>query len=229
MRRFYETYRDDFKDPKDPEYEGRLRLWLTVVRTAANRFFATSLDVGEAMPIAPSQIFCPPSYLLTDRAVINAFSDIRRIRNYHNIGEIEIIEFAAYIGYWLAKAKPFSLRLDKYDAPPIKKDGGLHKAIFNLCFSLNEVFVAEFMLSIALSKNDVSKEVLAANTLCLREREGCKFESIASKTILDSLHYYLSYQLRGAQELELFLKGLLACPIDCVSSNHPSLHSSPSS
>jgi hypothetical protein len=223
------NYKREFKDS---EYEKHLRFWMGTVRTMADSFFEASFDIGDSK-IVPARISYPPNLLLIDRAIINAFSDLARIKDYHyigypdpknrNIGHVATIKFVAYIGYWLAKAKPFSLCVREYSALPNPTDGKLRtKAEFNFCFSINEVFIAEFILA-TVFKKQVSKDRLAASEscLCMRKEGDCDFVSSSttsgamSDTILDSLLYYLSYRLRGAQELELFLKGLLACPVEC--------------
>ena len=208
MKRHNGDYREEFNDPA---YEEQLGFWLTILEKTSQKFYYASHNVGDAR-ILTSHISHLPNNLLLHQAVINALSDIKRIKEYHSVGNVELIKFAAYIGYWLARAKPFALKLENY-AAPIQKNGVMQCGVFNFCISLNEAFVADFIFAAVFCK-DVEADVLSANNTCLhmRREHGVKF--LPSETILSSLHYYLCYRLRGAQELELFLKGLLACPID---------------
>jgi hypothetical protein len=204
------TYTEDFDDP---EYEECLRTWQNVVRSMADRF-STSLHNIAGIKIRLSNVSFPPNNLLIHQAVINAFSDIRRIKEFHDIGKVDTLKFTAYIGYWLAKAKPFGLRIDEY-VSPIKENGIFQAGVFNLCVSINEMFIADFIFATTFFK-DASQNVMDANRVCSQSRKVGNFRSLCHKTIRESLHYYLCYRLRSAQELELFLKGLLACPVDCT-------------
>jgi hypothetical protein len=204
------TYTEDFDDP---EYEECLRMWQNIVRAMADRFSIFLYNIA-GIKIRLSNVSYPPNNLLIHQAVINAFSDIKRIKEFHDIGKVDTLKFTAYICYWLAKAKPFGLRIDEY-VSPIKESGTFQAGVFNLCVSINEMFIADFIFATTFFK-DASQNVMNANRVCSQSRKDGNFRSLCHKTIRESLHYYLCYRLRSAQELELFLKGLLACPVDCT-------------
>jgi hypothetical protein len=207
-------YNGDYtKEFDDATYVPNLVKWKKIVFDMAEDFYDTPLGTGEA-PVIPSDICYPPNRLLCDRAVLNALTDIKRARDYHPIGETDYTKFASYIGYWLTRSKPFMLSVGNYNAEIIKseKDGKLLKGAFNLCFEINELFIADFMLAVVLTRaKDINNDIQNANGTCSDLRREHKLKYTTTESMYQSLCYYLAFRTRGAQELELFLQGLLTC------------------
>ena len=70
----------------------------------------------------------------------------------------------------------------------------------DLCKSLNELFITNFMLSLIQRQ--------PTGDLCADHHRVFGYADLQ-----DSLHYFLKYRQYTAQELELFLKGLDTCPL----------------
>ena len=212
MNRFNKDYVEEFRN--DANYERTLEFWSDFTKTLADEFYNTSIDVG-GLDVKISQISNKPNHILIDNAIINAVSDIKRIRDYHQIGKAENLKFAAYVGFWLAKAKPYALKIDDYNVSPLTEKGVLQKGVKNLCFSINEVFITEFVLTVIFA-NQIPQAVVSISDICLDACNSHNYSLTSKDDVKDLLHYHLCYRLRCAQELELFLKGLLACPIICA-------------
>ena len=208
MTRYNGNYTKDFDDNT---YEPNLIKWQMMVYDAAKEFYISPLGTGSSV-VLPDSICHPPNRLLCDRAVVNALTDIKRARDFHIMGETDDTKFASYIGYWLSRSKPFMLHLNSYEVEPISKNGEIQKGAFNLCFSINELFIADFMLAAVLTR-DIHSDIQNANGTCLQKLEEHGHKSLQTRTMLDSLSYYLEFRSKGAQELELFLKGLLTCHV----------------
>jgi len=150
---------------------------------------------------AISDIASPANEILIDDVVINAVSDIDRIKEFHPVESPTRYKYAAYIGFWWQRNKPFLCRLSNYLALPKIDDDTLNSLYLNLCKSINELFITDVMLSMIEKK--------PTNGFCA-DRNIKTFSYIDLK---DSLHYFLRYRHYTAQELELFLKGLNTCPL----------------
>jgi hypothetical protein len=212
------NYGDEFKDPK---YEKDITTWLNIVKSLAFSFYKKSLNLGN-IKVSPQQICYEPNEVLINKAVQDAFSDIKRIKDYHReVKNPEIVKFVSYIGYWLSRTKPFSLKSNKYEAIFLGQQSDEQKRTkLNFCYSVNEIFISEFMLTM-IFHGDLPSEVVGASDICLKMRKENKVRIITSNQILELLHYYLLYRSHGAQELELFLTGLLACPTQMKKENTP--------
>ena len=201
----------------DDTYEESLCKWLKIVFEDAKLFYEAQLSTGiGSAPVNVRDICYPPNRLLCDRAVINALTDIKRAREYHPIKNTELTKFAAYIGYWLTRSKPFMLKLDEYEIEPIgAKNNKGQRGGLNACFSVNEQFVASFMISTVLAQNIGNVAgVVDVYEACSNYHKENRLRSCATDSMNDSLCYYLEFRSRGAQELELFLNGLLTCSVE---------------
>ena len=210
MEMYNGNYKQEFDDTK---YEEEFKKWANLIKSLAVKFYKSSIDIGK-IKISP-QIFCyEPNELLINKAVQDALSDIKRIKDYHSeVKNPEVAKYASYIGYWLSRAKPFNLKTNNYDAVFIGLQNDEQKrAKLNLCYSINEIFITEVILAITLHTNPPN-EVITASDTCLTMRKSKELKITLLSTIKDALIYYLLYRSRGPQELELFLIGLLACPI----------------
>jgi len=201
---------------KDSEYENEIKAFLDSVKSAAVKFYNTRIPIG-TINISPQQICYEPNELLINKAVQDALSDIKRIKDYHTeVKNPEIAKFASYIGYWLSRAKPFSLKHNKYEALFLgMNDNEQKKVKLNFCYAVNEIFIAELMLAMIFG-GDLKNDVVSASDVCLNIRKSNNMRITPLNTILDLLVYYLIYRSRGPQELELFLIGLSACPTQMI-------------
>jgi hypothetical protein len=147
-----------------------------------------------------SDIAHPPNEVLIDDIVLNTVSDLDRIMSYHQVETPTRYKYAAYIGFWWQRGKPFLCKLYDYSAFPKIEDNLLDALFMDLCKSINELFITDFMLSMI--------RIPPTNSGCANQEK--TFSSMDTK---DSLHYFLKYRHYTAQELELFLKGLNTCPL----------------
>lgn len=116
-----------------------------------------------------------------NHAVMDYFSDIQRLKEYHEIEHANEIKIKAYETYWLLKRKPLQLK------EQLEDDKWLY---------VNEKFLltrlASFMLGekINIPLNGEKKTVLM--------------------NFFDTLYYYLKFRKTDAQSLELMLLGFMA-------------------
>jgi hypothetical protein len=146
-----------------------------------------------------SDIALPANEVVIDDVVLNTMSDMSRIMAYHPVEKPTRYKYAAYLGFWWQRGKPFSCKLQNYSEFPEIEDGLLNSIFRDLCMSLNELFIADVMLS--MIKLYPTEDVCADIT--------STFTRIQLK---ESLLYFLKYRQYTAQGLELFLKGLGTCP-----------------
>lgn len=147
-----------------------------------------------------STIAHPANELLIDDVVVNTISDLDRIARYHKVEKTTRYKYAAYMGFWWQRAKPFSCKLN-YNEFPKFADNVSKTRFLELCRSINEIFLTDAMLSF-------TRRARSGQVRCIGHGE--LFQYI---DILDSLQYFLKYRQYTAQELELFLKGLDTCPL----------------
>ena len=213
MEMYNGNYLEEFKDTR---YEEEFKKWSNIIKKVANKFYKKSFTIG-MIKISPQQICHEPNEVLINKAVQDALSDIKRIKDYHTeVKNPEIAKFASYIGYWLSRAKPFSLKHNKYEALFLgMNDNEQKKVKLNFCYAVNEIFIAELMLAMIFG-GDLKNDVVSASDVCLNIRKSNNMRITPLNTILDLLVYYLIYRSRGPQELELFLIGLSACPTQMI-------------
>jgi hypothetical protein len=149
----------------------------------------------EVSGYAISDIAHPPNDILIDDVVLNTMSDIDRIMAYHPVEEPIHYKYAAYLGFWWVRGKPFLCK--QYTYPEQQK---LDMRFRDLCTSLNEVFITRFILNAVLTKK--------TKDTCVNRDKGFDY-----KDLQDSLQYFLKYRHYTAQNLELFLKGLATCSL----------------
>ena len=116
-----------------------------------------------------------------NHAVMDYFSDIQRLKEYHQIDHANEIKIKAYETYWLLKRKPLQLK------EQLKDDKWLY---------VNEKFLLTRLVSFMLGEkiniplNGEKKTVLM--------------------NFYDTLYYYLKFRKADAQSLELMLLGFMA-------------------
>ncbi len=174
------------------------RIWplANSLKNQAEHFYSTGVVCGHAI----SDIAHPPNEVLIDGVVLNTLSDLDRVAAYHKVEKPTRYKYAAYIGFWWQREKPFSCKLRDYTAFPELSDGFFDMTFLDLCRSVNEIFITDVMLS--LIQRNPSGKVCADH--------GALFQYM---DIQDSLQYFLRYRQYSAQDLELFLKGLDTCPL----------------
>lgn len=109
-------------------------------------------------------------------AVMDYFSDIQRLKDYHNIEHTNEIKIKAYETFWLLKRKPLQLK-DQID-----DDKYLY---------VNEKFLLTRLTSFMLG-DDIYKPIIGE-------------KSVIFKNYLDTLYYYLKFRRCDAQSIELML------------------------
>lgn len=116
-----------------------------------------------------------------NHAVMDYFSDIQRLKEYHEIEHANEIKIKAYETYWLLKRKPLQLK------EQLEDDKWLY---------VNEKFLLTRLVSFMLGEkiniplNGEKKTVLM--------------------NFFDTLYYYLKFRKADAQSLELMLLGFMA-------------------
>lgn len=109
-------------------------------------------------------------------AVMDYFSDIQRLKEYHQIDHVNEIKIKAYETFWLLKRKPLQLKTQ------IDDDRYLY---------VNEKFLLTRLTSFLLG-DDINRPIIGE-------------KSVAFKNFLDTLYYYLKFRKCDAQSMELML------------------------
>lgn len=144
-----------------------------------------------------SDITHPANEILIDDVVLNTISDLERVIAYHVVEKPTRYKYAAYIGFWWLRSKPFLCKPINY---PEIDDETLNSLFIDLCKSVNELFITDVMLSLV--------KIKPTSSFCVDRNQ-----TLAFADLKDSLLYFLKYRHYTAQELELFLKGLNTCPL----------------
>jgi len=165
------------------------------LKNHAKHFHQTQKVGGYAI----SSITYPANEILIDDIVLNTVTDLDRIMAFHAVEKPTRYKYAAYIGFWWLRSKPFLCSLSNYTDFPALNDDTLDSMFLDLCKSVNELFIIDVMLSLI--------KIKPTNPLCAD-----KSKTILLADLKDSLLYFLRYRQYSAQELELFLKGLNTCP-----------------
>jgi len=159
-----------------------------------------------------SELIYDPNFTLIDEVVLNTIVDLDRIKKYHPVNNPTRYKYAAYLGFWWERIKPFlskasdynQLRLlsQKLTAPGVSA-GEAYSIVLDISKSVNEIFISDYILkTIQIPSNQ--------SAVC----DSGQGKTIDYDDIKDSLEYFLRYRNYNAQNLELFLKGLNVCPMD---------------
>ncbi len=123
------------------------------------------------------------STCLLNQAIIDYFTDIYRLKDFHKIDKINYIKIHAYSAYWLLKRKPIQiLEDDTYDDN------------VDLTF-INEDFIASYLIHF-LNEN---KQVV------IKEKDRDDYMEF-----YENLKYSLRYRLVTSQSLETMLEAYVA-------------------
>lgn len=121
------------------------------------------------------------SYGMLNQAVVDYFSDIDRLKNFHHIERINFIKIHAYSAYWLLRRKPIQI---------IEEDEDSEMAF------INENFVASYLLQF-LRGEDYGVVIKMDDRVDYDE-------------FVENLKYVLRYRMVTAQMLETFLESYKA-------------------
>ncbi len=109
-------------------------------------------------------------------AIMDYFSDIQRLKDYHQIEHVNEIKIKSYETFWLLKRKPIQLKVQ------IEDDKYLY---------VNEKFLLTRLTSFMLG-DDINKPIVGE-------------KKVIFKNFLDTLYYYLKFRKCDAQSMELML------------------------
>ena len=117
---------------------------------------------------------------LLKELVIDYFSDIDRLKDFHEIDKVEPCKIAGYTGYWIVKRKPLYLS-DNASREVFKK--------YPLLLDVNEWFALSSMIGIVY---DTKQRHVETNLKKWRE-------------FTQNLHYFLTYRIVSPQALDLMM------------------------
>lgn len=118
--------------------------------------------------------------------VLDYFSDIGRLKDYHNIELTNHVKVKAYTAYWFLRRKPLQI---------IKNDSAREEVTF-----CNELFVYTEISAFLL------QDIQDSKLKVLQEAS----ESSYVHSFLSTLYYYLKFRMYNAQVLELMMLGVMA-------------------
>lgn len=137
--------------------------------------FTKSLSITDAVHV--------DDVILT-HAVLDYYSDVSRLKKFHNIATINKIKKIAYESYWILRRKPIQVEINT-----VSKDD-------KLAF-VNEKFVYSRIASFLISNSEVKE---------FHNEEKAKM----FRNFLDTLYYYLKYRNYDPQIFELLIMGFQA-------------------
>lgn len=120
--------------------------------------------------------------------VLNYFSDIKRLKTFHNIDRVEPKKVASYTSYWIIRCKPIQT------IKPIPNDIFISDRSIT---TVNELFACNILIAMAYNTKERLHEPDGDNYAKFREQ----------------LYYHLTYRITNPQALELALTALNASPI----------------
>jgi hypothetical protein len=126
--------------------------------------------------------------LLLSNAIVDFYADIKRLKDFARIKNVNSQKTIAYIAYWLLRRKPIQINNAQDKIDDLSELKGLT--------TLNEKFVLQYILNY-LSVPEKKSHILE------RDEEGLK-------NFCGTMLYYLVYRLRDAQSLEMMLMAFLA-------------------
>lgn len=126
---------------------------------------------------------------LLSYAVLDYFTDIERLKQFHNIEKTQPVKVGAYTAYWISRRKPLQIIKNLGDN---FLDDNKSPLWINEWFALNVLFSFSYNTEVMLN--------------CLIEEEK-KYNEF-----LDVLHYNLCYRQFTPQSLELTLLALSCIP-----------------
>ncbi len=115
-------------------------------------------------------------HMALTHAIMDYFSDIQRLKDYHHIEHVNEIKIKAYETFWLLERKPLQLK------EQIEDDKILY---------VNEKFLLTRLTSFILGE-EINMPIVGG-------------KSIAFKNFLNTLYYYLKFRTCDAQSIELML------------------------
>ena len=153
----------------------------------AERFHASSL-----MGIKVSDLIHNLNTTLIDEVVLNTIVDLDRVKKYHPVDKPTCYKYAAYLGFWWERIRPFSCKVDDYqdlrllseqlNAPNVES-GDAFPIVLEVSRSINEIFICNYILK-------KIKIPSAQATACV-DNQG---KIISYNDIVDSLEYFLRYR-----------------------------------
>jgi len=126
--------------------------------------------------------------LLLSNAITDFYADIKRLKDFAKIKNINSQKTTAYTAYWLLRRKPIQISNAQTKTDDLSTLKGLT--------TLNERFVLQYILNY-LSVREVGAPVLERSNVGLQNFCG-------------TMLYYLIYRLHDAQSLEMILMAFLA-------------------
>jgi hypothetical protein len=194
MKRRFDNYIGFFA--KNPGYKDITKNLTNSLKTQAYEFYSRTI-AGYKL----SDMISAPNELLIHEVVINAIADIARIRDFHPIEHPTRYKYAAYVGYWWLRTKPFCPSIRNENETGLVVNEAIQTTAYTIMTSINEIFICDFMIAM------IGKEALC---------KPCENYSELNDNFQDlqgSLIYFMQYRQFSAQQLEMFLKAINVCPM----------------
>ena len=139
----------------------------------------------------------PHNKRLLKQVILDAFSDLKRIKEFHDVGTPNVVKRAAYISYWWNIRKPFPVNPNKTEEFGTDDFSKLEE--MRLLF-FNEFFLTAFAGSCIFDKN---------NLICETDMEIIDTEKNDAN---DFLFYQFCYRTISPKYIEAFLSTFLYHP-----------------
>lgn len=125
---------------------------------------------------------------LIDQVVIDYFSDIKRLKDFHGINKVDLSKIAAYTAYWVLKRKPLHIKESVSEETYTKKPFLIH---------MNEWFASYLLKSMVFNMG---------SRIIIDEAFGRwnNFDNL--------LTYFLTYRIVTHQGLELAIVAMTIIP-----------------
>lgn len=144
--------------------------------------YLKSLEINDYIKINES---------ILSEVIIDYFSDIERLKDFHNIEKVNYIKVASYLSYWIIRRKP----LQYYNIPEDKILNEKHY-LRRMLVEINELFAYNIIISTVFDLREVT---------------------VIDKRIwneyTNNIVYHFVYRLITPQNIELFIQSLCVNPI----------------
>ncbi|MCM1438521.1 MAG: hypothetical protein NC131_04845 [Roseburia sp.] len=165
IENIYTDYKDIVNEFTEDSIKGTLTTLMNEIET-----FAKSLGITDVVHV--------DDVILT-HAVLDYYSDVSRLKRFHNIATVNKIKKIAYESYWFLRRKPIQVN----NKANVQND--------KLAF-VNEKFVYSRIASFLISNSEVKEFHVEAKAVMFRK-------------YLDSFYYYLKYRNYDPQIFELLI------------------------
>lgn len=181
---------------KDPDLKGKFEDTYSKLLQAASQYANSLNDMSVKKAGTPIKVNI--SEMLLKQALIDAFDDLMRLKDYHLTTDPNRLKEMSYIVFWILRHKPITLETEEIVLNTKINDIGRARLLF-----INESFCIKLLIG--------------ATFPSAREKANCQACSAEGKRQLQYfkkfLLYYLVYRVDSPKSIEAILLGTTIFPV----------------